>query len=124
MYDLPRTSGLRAFDVPVFVEKLTSRLTLDGTPDILVFNTGIHDFCGYYEPDKAYELVAHYTSKLDAALTLLRRIVGINCIINWKSTNPGIPRLQSLNELLNEAHTDCYCCTLPTARWGSSMIFR
>ena len=95
--------GLRSFGVNDFVDKLTARLTLDGTPDLLVFNSGIHDFCGQYDPGNAANIIASYSSQVDAVLTLLRRIVGANCTIVWKSTNPGVPRLQSFNELLNEA---------------------
>lgn len=69
--------GVKSYDVEAFRENLEQRLTLGGRPDVLVFNSGLHDL---------QTPLARYVAGLDTIFTLLRRIVGPACLLVWKST--------------------------------------
>lgn len=100
--------GLQTFDNPEYVAKVSARLTLNGTPSLLVFNSGIHDvFCISKPPvlltaPAINETLSRFPGRLDRVLTLLRGIVGPDCVIVWKFTTPGERYLQLLLETLNQ----------------------
>ena len=69
--------GIVSFLDASFVANLESRLTLGGRPDVLVFNSGLHD---------RGKPLATYAESLEVAFKTLRRIVGPKCVLVWKST--------------------------------------
>lgn len=69
--------GIVSFLDDNFVANLESRLTLCGRPDFVVFNSGLHD------RDRP---LAAYAASLEVAFKVLRRIIGPNCVLAWKST--------------------------------------
>lgn len=69
--------GIPSFLEAAFVANLESRLTLGGRPDILIFNSGLHD---------RGKPLATYAASLEVAFKTLRRIVGPKCVLVWKST--------------------------------------
>ena len=72
-------------------------------------NSGIHDvFCISKPPvlitaPAINETLSRFPGRLDRVLTLLRGIVGPDCVIAWKFTTPGERYLQLLLETLNQA---------------------
>ena len=60
-----------------FIAKLSTRLTFGGTPDFLIFNSGLHD---------RGRPLTQYAKGIETAFTILRRIVGPKCLLVWKST--------------------------------------
>ena len=93
--------GVRTFNDTRWLSKLSTHMTRDGVPDILVFNTGLHDInwvTSFVQFDRA-----DFVRQLDGALRVLRHIVGNKCLIVWKTISVSSASVFPIISAMNAA---------------------
>lgn len=69
--------GVKSYEDADFLENMQRRLTLGGRPHAVIFNSGLHDL---------HTPVAAYARGLAFAFKHIRKVVGPQTVVAWKST--------------------------------------